>query len=79
MENEKQWRLNSDLHEEDNLLDGFTFEQVITALRCNEKTIDEKAVKKVVKEILDSQMEDLQFLLENNMDLIIQKAKQNRN
>ena len=75
---EKVWKLGIDLNECDNLLDGFTFEQVITALYCGEKIIDKKSVKRVIKEILESQLQDLNCLLENNMNEIIKRAKKGR-
>jgi len=75
---DRTWKLGVDLAGYDNLLDGFTFGTVITALHCGEKVIDEKAVRKVVKEILDSQLQDLDFLIENNMDKIIAQAKKGR-
>ena len=70
-----EWKLDVDLNEQDNLLDGITFEQVILDLYAGERVIDENAVKKVVKRILDDRLESMNFLLKNNMDEIIKKAK----
>jgi len=75
---DREWKLGVDLHETDSLLDGFTFESVITALYCGEPVIDESAVKRVVNDILKSQMQDLNCLLENNMNEIIKRAKKGR-
>lgn len=70
-----EWKLDVDLNEQDNLLDGITFGQVILDLYAGERVIDENAVKKVVKRILDDRLESMNFLLKNNMDEIIKKAK----
>ena len=75
---DREWKLGEDIHELDNLLDGFTFDCVITALYCGEKVIDEAAVNRVVKDILDSQIQDMRFLIENNMHEIIKRAKRER-
>ena len=72
---DRQWKLGVDLHEMDNLFDGFTFDTVITALRCNERIVDKNALIKVVNEILATQRQDLFFLLKNNTDEIIRRAK----
>ena len=71
------WRLDADLSVHDNVLDGFTFESVIDAVRC-ERFIDKKAVLRVVKNILESQLQDMNYLIDTNMDLIITLAKKGR-
>ena len=76
---EKQWKLNEDMHPNDCILDPVTFQQVIDALHCNERTLDRKAILKVAKEILDSRLEDFYFLLVNNTNEIIAEAKKGRN
>lgn len=73
----EQWKLGIDMHVHDNVLDGFTFDNVIIALRCNEPVIDERAVRKNVKEMLEIRMQDLNYLIDNNMDEIIKTAKDN--
>jgi len=75
---ENNWRLGDDLVEDDNLLDPVSFYDVILAVRCNCKMIDRAAVKKTVKEIMESRMEDMEFLLEQNMAEIIKAAKRGR-
>ena len=75
---DKAWKLGIDLNECDNLLDGFSFEAVITALHHGEKVINKAAVRRVVKDILESQLQDLNCLLENNMSEIIKRAKKGR-
>ena len=75
---ERQWKLGEDMHQSDTILDPITFEQVITALHCNEKTLDRKAILKVAKEMLDSRLEDFYFLLVNNQNEIIAEAAKGR-
>ena len=74
----KQWKLGADLHEQDNLLDGFTFEDVITALHCGEKTINPAAVHRVVHDMLAGRLQDLYTLIYNNTDAIINRATKGR-
>lgn len=74
----KEWKLNKDLSTYDNILDQITFDDIILALHCNEKIINEAAVKRVAKEIMEGRMIDFNFLLDNNMDEIIKLAKVGR-
>jgi hypothetical protein len=76
---EKQWKLNEDMHPQDCILDPVTFQQVIDAVHCNERVINENAVWGVVREIMDSRLEDLQYLIQNNIDEIIAEATKGRN
>ena len=75
---ERQWKLGEDMHQSDCIFDPITFEQIITALHCNERVIDEHAVLKVVKEIMDGRVEDFHYILANNMQEIIAEAKKGR-
>ena len=75
---ERQWKLGEDVYQEDYMLDPITFEQIITALRCNEKVIDTYAVVKVATEIMKSRLEDFDYLLKNNINEIIAEAKKGR-
>lgn len=60
----------------DSCLDGFTFDQLIFALRCNfGKKTTEKDVWKTFNEILETQIEDAKFLLEHSMQNVIKAAK----
>ena len=77
--NEKQWKLNEDMHQNDCILDPVTFEQVITALHCNERVLDKKAVQRVAREILESRLQDFYYLIENNINEIIAEAAKGRN
>ena len=58
---ERQWKLGVDMHQNDNILDPVTFEQIITALHCNAKVINENAIWGVVREIMDSHMQDFHY------------------
>lgn len=75
---DRQWKLNEDMHPQDYILDPVTFQQVIDALHCNEKTINENAVWGVVREIIDSRLQDFYFLIGNNINEIIAEAKKGR-
>ena len=69
-----RWKLGMGAHEKDGLLQGFTFEDLITAIHCNEPVKDEAAVRKVVAELLEEQITNMYELLEYNMDEIIERA-----
>ena len=76
---ERKWKLNEDMHQNDCILDPVTFEQVITALHCNERVIDRLAVYKVAREILASRIQDFEYLIQNNINEIIAEAAKGRN
>ena len=76
---DRNWKLGDDVHEQDSLLDGFTFDTIITMLVCNEPVIDSGAVIKSIKELLEMQLEDMWSLVDNNMDEIIKAAQDRRN
>lgn len=75
---EKKWKLGDDLDRYDDLLYGFTFDDLILAVHCNCRKITPEAVLREAREILDSRMQDYRFLLENNLDAIIEEAKKGR-
>lgn len=75
---ERNWKLCDDMVVSDNLLDGITFEDLILTVHCNCPQITERAVMKELKEILAIHMQDMEFLLENNIDKIIEMASKNR-
>ena len=72
---DRAWKLGDDLITSDNILDGFTFDDIILAVRCNCRTVDQAAVLKTAREILEMRMEDYNFLLRNNLDQIVQIVK----
>ena len=58
----------------DNILDPVTFDDIVTAVRLNEKVVDKDAVLKTARELIDIRMRDFKFLLENNINEIIKDA-----
>lgn len=55
-----------------------TFEELIITVLHNEKTINEKTVKKVFNEILKMTLTDAEYLLNDNMDRIIKIINDNK-
>lgn len=76
---DRNWKLGDDLSEHDNLLDGFTFQDLITAVRCNCPVVDLNAIKKTVHDILDGRLEDMWYLVENNVTEIAAEVLKGRN
>ena len=76
---EKQWKLNEDMHLNDCIFDPITFEQIITALHCNERELNSFAVHRVAREILESRIQDFIYLIDNNTKEIIAEAAKGRN
>ena len=71
----RPYKLGCDLINKDSLLDGFTFEEIIDTLHCNEHEINEEAVRRVVNEILSENLTNMNELLDNNIQEIIKRAK----
>ena len=72
---DRAWKLGDDLIPSDNILDGFTFDDIILAVRCNCRKVDRAAVLKTAREFLEMRMEDYYYLLNNNLDQIVQIVK----
>lgn len=75
---DRAWKLGDDLITSDNIMDGFTFDDIILAVRCNCSTIDTKAVLKTAREIMEQRLEDYYFLLNNNVTEIIAEVKRQK-
>lgn len=75
---ERPWKLGEDLYPEDNLLDGISFDELITTVRCNCRTITQQAVMQEFETILSIRLEDARFLLRNNLSAIMQTAGKER-
>ena len=75
---ERQWKLGDDMHPKDNIFDPITLEDIILAAHCNERVLDENAIKRVAKEILENRMIDFEYILENNINEIIAEAAKGR-
>lgn len=73
-----EWKLGIDLLRNDSVLDGFTFEQLIISLRSGSKKVDEAEIRKVAKEMLDIQLEDMNYLIDNNINEIIEAVLEGR-
>ena len=78
MDREQAWKLGEDLHTEDSLLDGLTFADLILTVHCNCRDITPSAVRKELMEILASRKQDMFYLLEMNMDVIMAEARKGR-
>ena len=76
---ERQWKLGEDLSTYDNILDAITFDEVIMTVHCNCRNITREAVQREFKNILEIRMQDMKYLLNDNIDEIIAKAKEGRN
>ena len=74
---DRKWTLGEDLLTSDNLLDGITFDELILTLHCNQRRdlITPEVVVRTLLETLECRREDMMFLLWNNMDKIIEYAK----
>lgn len=68
------FKLGDDLSLCDNILDPVTFDDIVTAVRLNEKVVDKDAVLKTAQELIDIRMRDFKSLLENNINEIIKDA-----
>lgn len=75
---EREWKLGTDLNTSDNVLDGFTFDDVILAVH-HSRDVNEKTVNEVVEDILSQRLEDMRYLIYNNVDEIIKEAMKGRN
>ena len=54
----------------DDILEGITFEELITTIQCNESEINLSTIKRVFKEILESRLEDARHTLNENIQFI---------
>lgn len=75
---ESEWKLGVDLSAQDNLLDGVTFDDLILAVHCNCRVINRAAVHAELNHIIASRRQDMMYLLEKNMDAIMEAAKVGR-
>ena len=51
---ERAWKLGEDLSREDSLLDGMSFDELILTVHCNCEKITPSAVRKELKDIIES-------------------------
>ena len=73
----EKWKLGEDLSTYDSILDGLTFDDLILAIHCNvqPERMTPDRVRKELREMLDGRLEDMRFLVEKNMDKIIEYAR----
>lgn len=76
---EMRWVLEEDISVQDNVLDPVTFENLILAIHCNCQRLTPDAVRNELKQIIEMRMEDTMFLIEKNMQAIINAAMEGRN
>lgn len=74
----REWKLGNDLLPCDNILDGITFEDVILAVHCNCQEITRAAVLWEARMIAEQRMQDYKYILANNINEIIERAKEGR-
>jgi len=67
--------VGASFHLEDELLNAITFKELVITLQSNEKVINEAAVQKVFKEILDFQVAYAKEALKDNMANILKAAR----
>ena len=75
---ERNWLLGDDLAACDNLLDGITFDDIITQVHCNCRNITPDAIRKEVDDLLKLRIADMRELLERNIDTIMTEAGKGR-
>lgn len=75
---EREWLLGEDLVAEDNLLDGFTFDDVIMQVQCNSREINREAVGREVMDLLELRLDDMKELFYRNIDRIVAEARKGR-
>lgn len=69
-----RWKLSKDMISSDTILDSVTFDDLILALKCNCEHITPDAVIVQATEIINQRLEDVKYLIENNIDEIIALA-----
>lgn len=76
---ELDWKLGEDLRTYDSLLDGITFDELILQVHCNlpKQKINAANVRKELHELLSMRLDDMDFLLDQNIDTIISYARDN--
>lgn len=75
----KKWKLNVDMHPNDCILDSITFADIILVAHCNERVINEDAIKRIARDMIECRLEDFYYILDNNIEEIIAEAMKGRN
>lgn len=71
---ERKWKLGDDCCSEDAILGPVTFNDIITAVHCNCREKNKDAVIKTAREMLKMREEDFWFMVNNNIQEIIDDA-----
>ena len=66
-------------HSEDNLLHGFSYQDLIDMVYSNEKIVDEESVTRCFNDILDSNTNEARHSLKSHMEKIVEAAKRDKN
>lgn len=74
----RKWKLGEDVDRQDNLLDGISFDELILTAHCNCREITPEEVEKELDKILEIRLQDMKYLLKNNLHEIIQEVKKGR-
>lgn len=77
MSDSRNWLLGEDLSTYDSIFDPITFEDLILTVHCNvpKDSITAEVVLRELRSILDCRLEDMWFLVEKNMDKIIEYSR----
>ena len=65
-------------HVLDDLLGGFTYDDLVTAVLSNESVITEQTIKKVFNEMLQAQLTDAKAIFKANLQEVLKTCKENR-
>ena len=72
------WALGEDMNVIDNIFDSITFLDLITAVHCNSRKITPDAVWRELKRFVEQRCEDTKYLVEKNMEQIMNIAREGR-
>lgn len=73
-----KWVLGEDMNVIDNIFDSITFLDLITAVHCNSRKITPDAVWRELKRFVEQRCEDAKYLVEKNMEQIMNIAREGR-
>lgn len=74
----QKMKLGVDLCLQDSILDGISFEELITTVRCNCKDVCAKNVQAEARKLLNHRIQTMNDLITGNIDAIIEIVLQNR-
>lgn len=71
---ERRWKLGQGMCSDECILDPVSFDDLILALKCNCEYPGPAAVIEQAKEILEQRVEDYWYLINNNLDEILESV-----